>query len=442
MQKLLEWKNNPRRKPLLLLGARQVGKTWLAQTFAKKHYQTTAYVRFDKSPALRTSFEQDCDVKRLLADIQLSCGVEVLPGKTLIILDEIQECSAALMSLKYFCEEAREYHIIAAGSLLGVELNRGVGFPVGKVDRLMLHPLSYTEFLRATGHSKFAELLRDGDWKTMMRFRDTYETRLRNYYYIGGMPEVVSTYIETEQFAQARQVQITLLADYRADFAKHAPIADRPRLSAVWDSIPVQLAENRRFTLAKVPGKAKAAAYRTPIEWLKDAGLVSAAYNVKQPQIPLSGNLSAEFRLYHLDVGLLAAQAGLDSAAVVAKNSIFGQFKGALTEQYVHQQLLSECGLSSFCWLPEKSEAEIEFLLETQLGVVPLEAKAETNRHARSLLAYCRRFHPRKLVRTSMGSYSVNPYTYTDSEGATHTCPLLDLPLFGISRVVAEMAQE
>lgn len=441
MQKLEAWKASPRRKPLLLLGARQVGKTWLAQAFAKKHYQAMAYVRFDKSPALRASFEQDCDVKRLLADIQLACGVEVQPGKTLIILDEIQECSAALMSLKYFCEDAREYHIIAAGSLLGVELNRGVGFPVGKVDRLMLHPLSYTEFLTATGNERYAELLRQGDWETMMRFRATYETLLRNYYYIGGMPEVVDTYLETEQYALARQVQKALLADYRADFAKHAPTAAKPRLSAVWDSVPVQLAENRRFTLAKVAPGAKSAAFREPIEWLRDAGLVHAAFNAKQAQIPLSGNLSNEFRLYHLDVGLLAAQAGLDSAAVVEKNAIFGQFKGALTEQYVHQQLLAECGAESYCWLPEKSEAEVEFLLESKFGVVPLEAKAEQNRRAKSLLTYCRRYHPRQLVRTSMGAYAVNTYTYSDAEQREHTSRLLDIPLFGISRIMAEIEE-
>lgn len=439
MQKLETWKANPRRKPLLLLGARQVGKTWLAQAFAKKHYQTTAYVRFDKSPALRASFEQDCDVKRLIADIQLTCGVDVHPEKTLIILDEIQECSAALMSLKYFCEEAREYHIIAAGSLLGVELNQGVGFPVGKVDRLMLHPLSYTEFLNATGHGRFVELLRQGDWETMMRFRSTYETLLRNYYYIGGMPEVVDTYLATEQYTQVRQVQTALLADYRADFAKHTSAAERPRLSAVWDSVPVQLAENRRFILAKVAAGAKSAAYRSPIQWLKDAGLMHSVYNVKQAQIPLSANCTDEFRLYPLDVGLLAAQSGLDSSAIVEKNAIFKQYKGALTEQYVHQQVLAEYGKESYCWLPEKSEAEIEFLLESARGIVPLEAKAEQNRRAKSLLAYCRRFHPHKLVRTSMGGYSVNSYTYLDSAGLSRECPLVDLPLFGISRVMEEV---
>lgn len=439
MQKLVAWKNNPRRKPLLLLGARQVGKTWLAQAFAKKHYQGMAYVRFDKSPSLRASFEQDCDVKRLLSDIQLSCGVEVQPGKTLIILDEIQECSAALMSLKYFCEEAREYHIIAAGSLLGVELNQGVGFPVGKVDRLMLYPLSYTEFLTATGNARFVDLLHQGDWETMMRFRSTYETLLRNYYYIGGMPEVVDTYLETEQFAQVRQVQHALLEDYRADFAKHAPAVEKPRLSAVWDSVPAQLAENRRFVLADVASGAKTAAYRAPIQWLLDAGLLRAAYNVKQPQIPLRGNLDTQFRLYHLDVGLLAAQSGLDSAAVIEKNAIFGQFKGALTEQYVHQQLLAECGREPFFWLADKSQAEMDFLLETPHGVVPLEAKGELNRRAKSLLSYCRRFNPSILVRSSMGEYARHAYSYTDRDNIPCECPLVDVPLFGISRILEEI---
>lgn len=439
MQKLVAWKNNSRRKPLLLLGARQVGKTWLAQAFAKTHYQEMAYVRFDKSPSLRASFEQDCDVKRLLSDIQLACGVEVHPGKTLIILDEIQECSAALMSLKYFCEDAREYHIIAAGSLLGVELNQGVGFPVGKVDRLMLHPLSYTEFLTATGNARFVELLHHGDWETMMRFRSTYETLLRNYYYIGGMPEVVDTYLATEQFAQVRQVQNALLEDYRADFAKHAPAVEVPRLSAVWDSVPSQLAENRRFVLADVSRGAKTAAYRAPIQWLMDAGLLHPAYNVKQPQIPLRSNLDTQFRLYHLDVGLLAAQSALDSAVVVEKNAIFGQFKGALTEQYVHQQLLAECGKEPFFWLAPQSQAEMDFLLESSHGVVPLEAKGELNRRAKSLLSYCRRFKPGKLVRSSMGEYARHTYSYIDRDNTPCECPLVDIPLFGISRMMEEI---
>lgn len=439
MQQLEVWKANPRRKPLLLLGARQVGKTWLARAFGKKHYQTMAYVRFDKEPALRESFEQNFNVKRLLADIQLACGVEVLPGKTLIILDEIQECSAALTALKYFCEEAREYHIIAAGSLLGVELHHGVGFPVGKVDRLMLHPLSYTEFLHATGNGRFAELLRQRDWETIMRFRTTYENLLRYYYFIGGMPEAVATYLETEQFVQVRQVQEALLADYRADFSKHAPTAEQRHLAAVWDSVPSQLADNRRFVLSHIASGAKTATYRAPIEWLRDAGLLHAAYNVKQPELPLTGHRDTQFRLYHLDVGLLAAQSKLDAAVVVEKNGVFRQFKGALTEQYVHQQLLAECGQEPYFWLSDKAQAEVDFLLESRLGVVPLEAKAELNLKAKSLQSYCRRYTPQKMLRTSMHGYAVNPYVYTDKQGVSRQCTLTDIPLFAISQALAEI---
>lgn len=438
MQKLVEWKDSPRRKPLLLLGARQVGKTWLARAFGERHYQNTAYIRFDKEPALRESFQRNVQVKRLLADIQLASGEEVLPGKTLIILDEIQECSAALMSLKYFCEEAREYHIIAAGSLLGVELHQGVGFPVGKVDRLMLYPLTYTEFLNATGHQRFTELMRARDWETVMRFRETYENLLRFYFYIGGMPEAVSTYLETEQFVQVRQVQSALLDDYRADFSKHAPTAEQRRLAAVWDSVPAQLADNRRFVLADVAGGAKTATYRGPIDWLRDAGLLHAAYNVKQPELPLAGHRDTQFRLYHLDVGLLAAQSKLDAGVVVEKNGVFRQFKGALTEQYVHQQLLAECGQEAYFWLPEKAQAEVDFLLETPAGVVPLEAKAELNLKAKSLRSYCRRYNPEKMVRTSMHGYAVNPYTYEDAHGVTRQCRLTDIPLFAVSQVMAE----
>lgn len=439
IQKLEEWKKHPRRKPLLLLGARQVGKTWLAQEFGKLHYRWTAYVRFDKDAALRASFERDFNVKRLLSDIQLSTGMPVEAGQTLIILDEIQDCPAALTALKYFCEEAREQHIVAAGSLLGVELHHGVGFPVGKVDRLMLHPLSYTEFLNATGNERFADLLRQRDWETAMRFRATYENLLRYYYYIGGMPEAVRAYLETEQFTEARSVQLSLLEDYQADFSKHAPAVEQPRIGAVWKSVPSQLADNRRFVLASVEGGAKSAAYRAPIQWLLDAGLLHASRNVRKPELPLAGNEDTQFRLYHLDVGLLAAQSRLDSAVVVEKNGVFKQFKGILTEQYVHQQLLAECNQESHFWLAEKSQAEIDFLLETRHGVVPLEAKAEINLTAKSLRSYCRRFSPGRIARTSMSAFQRSVYAYTDSQDHPRKCTLLDIPLFGISQLMAEL---
>ena len=437
--RLEAWKNNPRRKPLLLLGARQVGKTWLAQEFAKKHYRWMAYVRFDKDAALRETFGRDFNVKRLLNEIQLSTGVPVEAGETLIILDEIQDCPAALTALKYFCEEAREQHIIAAGSLLGVELHHGVGFPVGKVDRLMLHPLSYTEFLTATGNGRFVELLRQRDWETIMRFRNTYEDMLRYYYYIGGMPEAVNAYLNTGQFTGVREVQLSLLDDYRSDFSKHAPGVDQPRIAAVWDSVPTQLADNRRFVLAEVSKRDKTTAYRTPIQWLLDAGLLHTSWNVRKPELPLAGNKDAQFRLYHLDMGLLAAQSKLDSAVVVERNGVFKQFKGALTEQYVHQQLLAECAQEPYFWLAEKSQAEIDFLLETARGVVPLEVKAERNLTAKSLRSYCRRFSPAAIARTSMHGYERNPYPYTDSLGHPQECSILDIPLFAVSQVMAEL---
>ena len=439
IKKLEEWRKSPRRKPLLLLGARQVGKTWLAREFGKEQYQWVAYVRFDKSSAMREAFERSSDVKRLLEDIQLICGVEVRPGETLIILDEIQECSAALSSLKFFCEEAPEYHIIAAGSLPGVELHRSIGFPVGKVDRVMLYPLTFTEFLTATGHERYAELLRKRDWETITRFQDVYENLLRNYFYIGGMPEAVKAYLETGQFVQVRKVQMGLLADYRADFSRHAPESEVVRLCDVWDSIPTQLADNKRFVLADIVRGAKSSTYRAPITWLQEAGLLHAAYNVRQPQLPLSGYRDEQFRLFPLDVGLLAAQAGLPSAVLVEKNAVFGQFKGALTEQYVFQQLLAECEQQPYFWLAEKAQAEIDFLLETEQGVVPLEAKAELNLRAKSLRSYCKRYNPEKIARTSMHSYGVSSYAYSDTDGTARSCSLLDIPLFAISQLPAEL---
>ncbi len=442
MQSLEEWRTDTLRKPLLLLGARQVGKTWLAREFARKRYRWMAYVRFDRDSELRASFERNTDVKRLLQDIQLSCRVNVEPEKTLIILDEIQECSAALTALKYFCEDAREYHIIAAGSLLGIELSSGVGFPVGKVDRLMLYPLTFTEFLKATGNQRFVELLHSRDWETVMRFRETYENLLRHYFYVGGMPEAVSAYLETSTFSRVRRVQEHLLEDYRSGFSKHAPVREVPRLTAVWDSVPNQLADNKRFVLSDAAKGAKSAAYRVPINWLMDAGLLHAAYNVRRPQLPLSGYRDEQFRLYPLDVGLLAAQSKLDSAVVVDKSSIFTQFKVALTEQYVHQELLAECAQAPYFWLAEKAQAEVDFLLETKYGVVPLEVKAEQNLKAKSLRSYCQRFNPQIIARTSMHGYARNAYTYIGNDKTSLECTLLDIPLFAIGRIFAEINGE
>ncbi len=440
ISKLQEWKDKPRRKPLLLLGARQVGKTWLMKEFGRLAYKKTAYVRFDKEPRMREAFEQDYDIKRLLTSIQLHSGTAITPEDTLIILDEIQECPSALTSLKYFCEEAREYSIIAAGSLLGLAEHTGTGFPVGKADRLMMYPMSFTEFLHASGHADYVELIRQRDWGMMKTFQDKLAELLRYYYYVGGMPEAVSAYAEEGDFQQVREIQSALLEDYRADFRKHSSESEAIRIAMVWDSIPEQLArEDKRFVLASVQKGLRAAQVRPPIQWLKDAGLVNVVQRVSRPELPLGGFSDAVFKLYFLDVGLLSAKCGLPADVLLGKNDIFRQYKGALTEQYVLQQLLSECDIMPYYWAAERSHAEVDFLFSNGRAVIPIEVKAELNLQSKSLKSFHRRYCNPLAVRTSMAPYAVNTINLPASNGVpAGSYRALDIPLFAISQLTAE----
>ncbi|MBR4664587.1 MAG: ATP-binding protein, partial [Lentisphaeria bacterium] len=342
IEKLIEWKKSPRRKPLLLLGARQVGKTWLMDEFGKTCFKNTAYIRFDKNPLMRTVFERDYNITRIILAIQVQSGFPIDPEETLIVLDEIQSCPAALTSLKYFCEDAREYHVIAAGSLLGVGDQYGTGFPVGKVDRMYLYPMTFCEFLNAVDNGQMLNLIKSRDWQMLKDFEDKFADFLRYYFFIGGMPEVVDTFIATKDFFQVRNVQKTLLADFRDDFGKHAPPDLKSMIEKIWDSIPAQLAkENKKFIYGDVHKGFGARELEPALRWLLDAGLITQVRRVSKPAMPLDSYADGAFKVFFLDVGLLAAKANLAATAIIDGNRIFQEFKGALTEQYVQQQLLA-----------------------------------------------------------------------------------------------------
>lgn len=438
LEKLIEWKSSPRRKPLLLLGARQVGKTWLMREFGKNYYTNVVYVRFDKDQFIKESFSKDFDTKRLLQSLHLHTGEKIIPGKTLIILDEIQECPAALTALKYFCEDNPEQHIISAGSLLGLEEHVGTGFPVGKVNRIYLHPMSFTEFLNACGYDRYAELLKQRDWEMIQTFREKYETLLRTYLYVGGMPEAVAEYINSRDMQAVRKLQLELLEDYRNDFSKHATPTEQHLISEIWRHIPEHLAsEDKRFVPSSIVPGTKAEKLRGPIRWLQDAGMINIVHRVRKPEIPLDAYAELAFKMYFLDVGLLAARCKIPASILLENNNIFMQFKGALTEQYVLQQLISDCELTAYYWTAERAQAEIDFLIQTEDGqTIPIEVKAERNLRAKSLHSFCKRFSQQLALRTSMSHYEANQINLpqgTEPSLTNTQYTLVDLPLYAIS---------
>ena len=430
---LEQWKTRERRKPLLLLGARQVGKTWLLQEFGRRSFRQVAYLRFDRNATARGLFEEHgSDPARLLNQIQAEVGFAIVPGETLLVLDEIQESPAALSSLKYLCEDMPELHVAAAGSMLGVRQHAGTGFPVGKVNTQMLHPMSFTEFLRALGKRELAAMVEEGDWAGMKSFHDRLTEYLRLYYFVGGMPEAVSTYATTRDYAAVRELQQELLENYERDFSKHVPTGTAAKIGQIWDSIPLQLArENKRFMYGEVKKGARIRNLEDAMDWLLRAGLIYHCQRIKKPNIPIKSYWDGAFKVYVHDVGLLGAKAGLDASTLLHGNRIFTEFKGALTEQYVQQQLRAELGISPCYWVSESSQAEIDFLFQHGMDVVPVEVKAEINLQAKSLKSYCKRFSPPRTVRTSMARFRVSQM----AEGPT----LVDLPLYAVCRMQAEL---
>ena len=406
IEQLYRWKASADRKPLVVQGARQVGKTWLMQEFAKEAYKKCAYVNFEDNDMLRHLFDNDFDIERILSSLSWATGVDI-DTDTLIILDEIQEASRGITSLKYFREKAPQYHVMAAGSLLGIAMHRHDSFPVGKVDFMTLYPLSFFEFLDAVGEGRMVDLLRKGDWPMVTMFRSQYEDRLRQYYYVGGMPGVVSAFVATGSMEEVRTVQKGILESYERDFSKHAPATEVPRIRMVWRSIPAQLAkENRKFVYGVVKEGGRAKEFELAIEWLKDAGLIYKVNRCKKGLLPLAAyeDFSA-FKIYLSDVGLMGAMSNLPAHILLDGSAMFTDFKGALTEQYVLQQLMADNRLSVYYWSADNSRGELDFLVQRGSDILPVEVKAEENLKAKSLRSFVERNPALHGVRLSMSPY-------------------------------------
>lgn len=407
LQSLIKWKKKDDRKPLIIRGARQVGKTWLMKEFGNSHYKNIAYVNFETALSLHHIFESGFEAEKLIMALKIETGADIIPGETLIILDEIQECEAAITSLKYFQENANQYHIIAAGSLLGVASKKNRSFPVGKVDFLDLHPLNFSEFLLALNESQLLDLLQKKNWSLITGFKSKYIDLLKQYYYVGGMPEVVLTFINQKDFKKVREKQLNILTSYEQDFSKHAPNEIVPRIRLVWHSLPSQLArENRKFTYANLKKGARAREFELAIEWLTNAGIIHKVNRCSKPGFPLIAYaVLSDFKLFLLDVGLLAAMGNLDIHTLIHEQSLFEEFKGALTEQYVLQQLKSMDQLPIYYWSAENATAEIDFLIQCQNRIIPIEVKSAENLKAKSLKTYHQKFNPEISVRTSLSDY-------------------------------------
>lgn len=400
------WKNASNRKPLLIQGARQVGKTWLMKTFGKECFQSVAYVNLETNKEMKDAFQQNFEIDRILLAIQITSGVKVIKGETLVIIDEIQESPFAITSLKYFQENAPEYFVMAAGSLLGVVLHQQVSFPVGKVDFLNLYPLDFEEFLMAVNEEDLIELIRNQDWALINTFKEKYIGLLKQYYFVGGMPEAVTNYVQNKDLKEVRKIQKGILIAYEQDFSKHAPVEIVPRIRMLWNAIPSQLTkENKKFIYGQVKQGARAKDFELALAWLYDSGLVHRVNKISKPGIPLKAYEDINsFKLFMLDIGLLAALTDLDSKSILEGNYLFEEFKGSLTEQYVLQQLLAR-NIHPFYWSLEKSTAEIDFIIQFEGKVYPIEVKAEENLKAKSLKVFSEKYKIPVSLRTSMSGY-------------------------------------
>ena len=407
MAKLVEWKNRPGRKPLILNGARQVGKTWLLKEFGKTQFTNVAYINLDQDARIQEQFEFGYDVPRLISAFQFATGERIIEGETLIILDEIQECPKALTSLKYFCEDMPGYVVAAAGSLLGITIHSGTGYPVGKVDTLDMYPMGFGEFLTATGNAGMAEIISLEDPAMIDSFSSRLIPLLRQYYYVGGMPEAVAAFLQHGMLEDARAVQEQILRGYELDISKHLARVESEYAIAAWKSIPQHLSrENRKFVFGHIAEGARARNYQSGITWLEQAGLVTRVRRISKPGLPLCPYADdTAFKLFLVDVGLLGAMAQLDKDTVIGGNSIFTEFKGAMTEQYVCQQLVSECGLTPYYWSAENSTGEIDFLVQHRNRVIAVEVKAEENLRAKSLRAFKNKRPEINALRFSMSMY-------------------------------------
>lgn len=421
MEELLKWKDNPDKKPLIIRGARQVGKTWLMKEFGRTAFQEYVYVNFDANQIMKELFAPDLDIKRIITGIEIYFGKKIDPVVTLLIFDEIQEVPEALTSLKYFNENAPEYQILAAGSLLGVALHTGTSFPVGKIAFLDLYPLSFSEFMMALGYDSYVDLLQKSSYELITINKHKFVEILKYYYFVGGMPEVVQNFVENKDFHEVRAIQQRILDAYEQDFSKHAPRDVVPRIRMIWNSIPAQLAkENRKFIYGVMKEGARAKDFEMAVLWLCDCGLLHKVHRATSPSLPIRVYEDTRaFKLFSLDVGLLSCMSRLKPETLLEGNSLFREFKGALTEQYVLQQLLTDKSRQIAYWTHDQGNAEVDFLVDNGQDVIPLEVKAEVNLHAKSLRVYFDKYHPMLSVRTSMSDYKKEEW-------------LLNLPLYAI----------
>ena len=424
IEELKKWKNSDTRKPLIIRGARQVGKTWLMKEFGEKNYEKCAYINFDDNSRMAQLFSGDFDIDRIIQGLKIESGVNIEAENTLIIFDEIQECPKAVTSLKYFYENANQYHIITAGSLLGVAMHQGTSFPVGKVDFLDLYPLNFKEFLKALGEDALIDLINKNDIDLITVFSDKLKIYLKQYMYIGGMPEVVETYIKNKDFNEVRKKQEVLLQAYEQDFSKHAPNNVVPRIRQLWNNIPTQLAkENKKFIYGLVKEGARAREYELALSWLIDCGLIYQVNRVNDCKIPLSAYQDFNaFKLYLLDVGLLCAMAKLDAKTIIEGNDIFVEFKGALTEQYVLTELKTNVDSPVFYWSSEKGTSEVDYIIQIGRNNIPIEVKSSENLQSKSLKSFVQKYNTKINVRTSMSNFKKEEW-------------LINIPLYLIGNI-------
>lgn len=407
INELKKWKNDRYRKPLVLRGARQVGKTWIMKEFGQSEFDKVAYVTFYNNEHMKSVFEGDYDIDRILMNISADTGVVVTPGDTLLIFDEIQAAPKALESLKYFCENIPELHVIAAGSLLGVAIHEGISYPVGKVDEMDIYPMSFEEFLWAMGEDVLAKNLEERKFEWLKDTKEKYIHWLKNYLYVGGMPEAVQRFADEKDYVSVRKIQKAIISQYEKDFGKHSSGELQLRISQVWNSIPMQLSkENKKFFFGGIKKGARMKDFELAIQWLENSGLIYKVNRVSKPGTPLKSYEELEaFKLFGVDVGLVGAMCNIGAKSIIDGNRMFVEFKGALLENYVLQEMMSELDYKIFYYSNDNSTFEIDFLLDTEDGAVPIEVKAEENLRAKSFKTYCEKYNPVRAIRTSMSDY-------------------------------------
>ena len=424
IEALKAWRDSENRKPLIIRGARQTGKTWLMKELGRISFKNTVYLNFEQNKRITDLFRPDFDIKRILTFLQIETGSEITPGNTLLIFDEIQNIPEAITSLKYFNENAPHLHVVAAGSLLGVALHSGISFPVGKVDFLDLYPMSFTEFLKANDIKDLYDTLKQEDWRLISIYKDKFMEQLRQFYYVGGMPESVFSFSRKRSFREVRDIQKSILNAYDLDFSKHPPSNIVPRIRMLWNSLPSQLAkENRKFIYGLVREGSRAKDYEVALSWLTDSGQISKVNRVTKAGVPLKAYEDvSSFKLFPVDIGLLCAMTDIGEKTIISGNQLLTEFKGALTEQYVFQELRCMESFPVFYWSAERATAETDFIIQHKDQVIPIEVKAEVNLRSRSLRVFSEKYNPPVSLRFSMSDFRDDKW-------------LKSIPLYAVSKI-------